>query len=169
MGNTRHNMYSAKLKEEYGVWIWEKFRETPTPRLVTLTVAVNDVYKPSDTYIDKRVKSIVLGLGDYNKKSIFFHEYTKAGWPHVHGLVEGEEDILEDVKIENLIKELWYKTTATPAHYEYDRNINGFPTLVREEEGREPLGFIRYEPVQTLLRYCLYISKEGQFIYGRME
>ena len=52
-------MYSAKLKEEYGVWIWEKFREVSSPRLVTLTVAVNDVYKPSDSTIAKRVKDIV--------------------------------------------------------------------------------------------------------------
>lgn len=180
-------MYSAKLnsniQDEYGVWLWNEFKDVPEPRLVTLTTAVNDDYKPSDEYVAKRVKTIVLGLGDYNKKSIFFLEYTKIGWPHVHGIVQGDSTDQWEVRhsrngqpyleafgeSKDLLDENWYKTTADPAFYEYDSNVNGFPRLVREVEGRAPLGFVKYEKIRSLLKYCLYISKEGRFLYGRMH
>lgn len=180
-------MYSAKLnsqtQDEYGVWLWNAFHDVPEPRLVTLTTAVNDDYKPSDDYIAKRVKGIVLGLGDIDKKSIFFLEYTKLGWPHVHGLVQGSESDSWEVRHSkdgkpylqpfgesiDLMQELWYKTTSTPAYHEYESNVNGFPRLVRELEGRESLGFVKYLKVHSLLKYCLYISKYGNFLHGKLK
>lgn len=99
--------YQRKQEEIYAKWIDENF-DGRMPLFVTLTSQadkdgdLNDhgelhvekinTYKPPDDVVYKKVRSIVKSLAEIDTQSVFFLEYGKKGYPHVHGIVESYGD-----------------------------------------------------------------------------